>query len=648
MPESAVPPARPTPNVGSLAVAAAGGVDREAHEAALAQAVARAVAEERARWQTVQQAVQEVQQARQTDDALTSSRAQREAMAQEQLRNSERAREAATREAAQLADALRQAEAQLRELKADAAGGFGGGGMRRPGTAESAAETPRSQAGGGGQGSAYAVERWEAEKKLQRKVDAMKQRLQDKGAELAAAEAELAKARNQLDEASRREEKTRELLRAAQDAATRQQKDEKERLSGAMSEMRTREQLSAELYAAQQALAAARAAPPPAPVPAPPVGGSASEVELRGLLLEREQKVMEQSFTLEQQEVTIAQLQGRLRDLSAYQSVLGGGGAGGAGGAGLAQSSGRSPPKAAAAAGRGRGGSAGGGAGREELNAVVERMQRVIEKLQGENATLQKRAVSNVRYMELTKEAKEMRQQLDAAAQETRAADARAAGLRDEAARAGRAIREAAEAKQALKAEADRGATLKQRLAEARQAQAEAEEQLLTLSRRTQPPPQWDRLKRELDAKLDAAAEREALLRQEAASKGSRLARLEQQLQAAERRGPQREQLAGRIDALERSNAALQQERDGLAVALARQACEPASGGAGAGSSSGGAELQQLQQSYAALERERNQLAEELRPFTRSFFEEIEDLKFNHATALQQLEAYASRFGSLG
>ena len=83
--------------------------------------------------------------------------------------------------------------------------------------------------------------------------------------------------------------------------------------------------------------------------------------------------------------------------------------------------------------------------------------------------------------------------------------------------------------------------------------------------------------------------------------------------------------------------AALERERDGLAVALAQQACAPAGGGGGCGAAAAGGgeaelvELAQLRQACATLQRERDQLADDLAPFTRSFFEEIEDLKYNYS-----------------
>ena len=116
---------------------------------------------------------------------------------------------------------------------------------------------------------------------------------------------------------------------------------------------------------------------------------------------------------------------------AAYQSLLsatasGGGGGGGApptasggGAAGGAAAGGErgggaggergSPGRQARGGGGGGGGGTGTGVGREELSVVVEKMERVISNLQKENAELRKRAVSNVKYVELTKEVRELR-----------------------------------------------------------------------------------------------------------------------------------------------------------------------------------------------------------------------------------------------
>lgn len=153
-------------------------------------------------------------------------------------------------------------------------------------------------------------------------------------------------------------------------------------------------------------------------------------------------------------------------DLTAYQAVLlaassQSGRAGGGGG-------GR---------GRGRGGGAAGG-GREEASAVVERMGRVVQRLQAENAALQKKTVSNVEHVRLTKEAKAHKARAAALQIELDAAAAKAAAARSEIERAGKYCRERDEARRALKAEEARSEALGQRLSDEAQARAAAEEAL--------------------------------------------------------------------------------------------------------------------------------------------------------------------------
>ena len=163
---------------------------------------------------------------------------------------------------------------------------------------------------------------------------------------------------------------------------------------------------------------------------------------------------------------------------------------------------------------------------------------------------------------------------------------------------------------------------------------------------------QFERARRELEARLEEARGREQGLRQQLAARGE---------QARAREGDA-SQMATRLGALQDANTALERERDGLAVALAQQACAPAGGGSGGGGGGGGGggaaaagggeaelvELAQLRQACATLQRERDQLTDDLAPFTRSFFEEIEDLKYNYSVALQRVDEYAQRFGALG
>jgi len=64
--------------------------------------------------------------------------------------------------------------------------------------------------------SAYAVERWEAEKRLQRRLETVRAKLQAKSSELTAAESELARTREALAESQKREGATRSIAASAQ------------------------------------------------------------------------------------------------------------------------------------------------------------------------------------------------------------------------------------------------------------------------------------------------------------------------------------------------------------------------------------------------------------------------------------------------
>ena len=120
-------------------------------------------------------------------------------------------------------------------------------------------------------------------------------------------------------------------------------------MTGALEEMRSREELSSELHRCQAELsrcqAELRAAKRAASAGGggagaassseyldPVLGGGGGEVEayedeasLRTALLERDQRLLELGFSLEAHEITISQLQARLRDQAAYVSTLQGG-----------------------------------------------------------------------------------------------------------------------------------------------------------------------------------------------------------------------------------------------------------------------------------------------------------------------------------
>lgn len=186
--ESAPVASPPRPSRPSLST------DKEAFaaeaEALAARKVREAVATERARWRNVEEAVGEV---------MGKHRAEGEAESR-----AERERDAALADAAKLRRALRQAEGELQGLRqaenashpSAAGGGRGGLGARREGMGDATAKVRGGHGGGGVGGSppgspsggqrgcgvigssslahaanAAAVERWESEKKLQRRLE---------------------------------------------------------------------------------------------------------------------------------------------------------------------------------------------------------------------------------------------------------------------------------------------------------------------------------------------------------------------------------------------------------------------------------------------------------------------------------------------
>ncbi|EOD09036.1 hypothetical protein EMIHUDRAFT_452946 [Emiliania huxleyi CCMP1516] len=455
------------------------------------------------------------------------------------VRKVEAARDLAVAEANRLRSQLRQAEKQLHQLKAAAA-------------------------------------RWEAEKRLQRRLEVLRSKLQDKTAQLSEAQAELARTREQLAEALAREEGTRRLATRAQEAAARHGVEKSSAVAEALEEMRSREALSRELAAAQQALHEATAAP----------SGKAAGQATGGA---------------------------RVGDLTAYQAVLlaassQSGRAGGGGG-------GR---------GRGRGGGAAGG-GREEASAVVERMGRVVQRLQAENAALQKKTVSNVEHVRLTKEAKAHKARAAALQIELDAAAAKAAAARSEIERAGKYCRERDEARRALKAEEARSEALGQRLSDEAQARAAAEEALAAAG---------------ATGAGDAAVERlqEALreAREELLHKGGQVVELGTQLQEALAAADEATRRAEVLSADGGRMAAELEAAQQRALHAAQPSLEEGRGGEYANRLE--AALAQLHTEHEALRAERNALAEELAALTPEFFDEVEDLKYNYAQAQAELE----------
>ena len=664
---------------------------RDQQVAEVADAVARAVAAERARWQSVEAAVGEAMGSFHADERQRAILAAQKAQQETAVAEAERQREVALVEAAKLRSALRQAEDDLEQMQHDAAEGRRAAAEQgRPATAEG-----RSREGGGdgrralearavgvntsfGGGSpprasvsaanagasaanAAAVERWEAEKRLQKRLEVTKAKLSEKGRELATAEAELAKSRSQLEESTRREAAMKEAMVAAQEQLARMQRERESVASHALSEMRSREEMSGSLYTAQRALAAATAelsrhrtaaaaaAPPPASasdVLSPDALASAGTDELRVMLHQKDQQALEQAFTIEQHELTISQLQARLRDLTAYQSVL----------AAVNGSAERgSPPRptgggaTGSARARGGGGSAAAAAGpsnKEELSAVVERMTRVVQRLQAENAALQKKAVSNVKYVEVQRESRELRGQLEALQKQLAEANSRAAGLREEADRSARLMREVALVKDARKVEAERAAGLRAKLTEALRAQSDAEAAAEAAQHQPAQEAQAVMANRELEQRVArltrearSAAEETAAARQETLQYGTRL---RDALRDADETRSRMTELIAEVEVLREAQQAAAKRGDELEVQL-----RGVGGGTANVATSGPVSILELQHENEALRQENREMSEELAAITPEFFDEIDRLRASHAQAQAQLQAYGQRYGML-
>jgi hypothetical protein len=270
--------------------------------------------------------------------------------------------------------------------------------------------------------SVAVMDRWEAEKKLHWRLEVLRARLADKSRELSASDTELMKCREALEEARRRESASREMLLVAQDQVARAHKDQETALVHGLAEMRSREQLSRQLHAAEQRLChidetlrphvslSSGTATPATPLVVDDEWSTAQQ------LVRHEQKVMDQSFALQQQEQTIAQLHARLHDLTAYRSTLDAL----VGAAERASTAHKVPGRTSSRVTK----TGPSFAGSEELSAVLERMTRVVEKLQRENTVLQRNAVSNVKLVHLAKENKRLRAQA-AEAHEQRTAPAK-------------------------------------------------------------------------------------------------------------------------------------------------------------------------------------------------------------------------------
>ena len=143
--------------------------------------------------------------------------------------------------------------------------------------------------------------------------------------------------------------------------------------------------------------------------------------------------------------------------------------------------------------------------------------------------------MSNVKFVETQKENKELKAQLEISQKKAAEVIARSASLREEADRAGKLGREAAEGKRRAKEEGERSEKLRKALGEAlaekqaAEARAAAAEQA---SADAAPPPQLDRLTKQLEGEIDDAKREASQHRSELLRKSNMLVEMGEQLKA--------------------------------------------------------------------------------------------------------------------
>lgn len=698
--------------------------------AAVAEAVAKAVEAERQQRASAQNVAEDIHFARELDQRQRATQHAELASSAATLRDAERMHVAAVQQAAQLQSALLAAEAEIQRLKsltqsvaAVRAEQIGEAHVikaastlrrsRETGLSSSCAATtepvsPSADAGiggpsclsGGGKASSIALERWAAEKKLRHRVETLRAKLSEKTNELSAAEGELAKARHALDAAHHREQAMREGMVHAQEQLARMERDRVSSTAGAVTSMRSREELSSELHECQRQLAqaravlrtqhsldktaneergvgacqAARASYPRPDAEGPEYGGEEDEkMQLRASLLQRDQRILELEYSVEAHELTVAQLQARLRDQAAYQSLLAQ-----TSGSVLTSDGGKPVseegaltrlPARLSRAGAGETDAASGSGGNNPAKAdveiawIVEKMKHVIQNLQRENAELRNNVASNAKRVELRRElSQKATDELRAKVTETKSASARG-----DADRATKLARELAETRRQLKDERAELQVLRSKLVETQEGRTWAEE-ALSAAKHPAAPPQIARAHAELEEQLRAARSEVCDLRQEVVEKVNLLVSVSLQLSealeaatTAERRTaeveeqlvPQRE-----IEALLRDS---EKRREELAAALEEKTLETEllrqqlgqlesrtasrCGGGSAGTSDSFATTNPRASETATTEKAA--LTEELSGLSPQFFEEIEDLKYAYAVVRTSLGRYERAYGPL-
>ncbi|CAM9575309.1 unnamed protein product, partial [Discosporangium mesarthrocarpum] len=564
------------------------------------------------------------------------------------------------------------------------AGGGGTGPGRRQGTA--AEEEAAAAGGGGGQGRGTPIKAasitpmpsngareaslkaWELEKKLRRRIESLERRLDEKGAELQAAEGQAAQARDLLARVSREKEVANRKLKGEGGRASEVRKEDcawgRPSLSVQLS-LQTRSRLfqleeentslrrAAELQLPQEIealkhqvhnlrdqLAEMDSQLEEAEIRAKNaeervrqgrgvrdsgsgllreeektfhellaardeiVALKATRRELEGQVLDRDATNVELRFDLEARAAEVERLRRRVAELQMAAPAAGLVPGGDSKGGGGA---------ATGNGGRDGGRQVGGRFKRErDLEGIVDALKRVVEKLRGENDRLRRGAAEGVVKSEAEKVAREARRRAKELQQEV-------ASLRGKASAAQDAVQRLAQKQDTIN-----------RLR--RQLRAR-EEEINRLSNQTE---ELDRAKAALETELETANDRIASdlgsLGPVGTSTVAATSTAAAAMEEAEDLREEAEELRKRLGECEKEL----EEMGSRARAEAETRAESDEGGQTRA-------LLRLEADNQRLGQENERLNRELQAFDLDFFEEIEDLKYKYSEAIRKLEQYEPR-----
>ena len=333
-------------------------------------------------------------------------------------------------------------------------------------------------------------------------------------------------------------------------------------------------------------------------------------LELEAALLDRDARAIEHRFDIESKEGEVERMRRRVRELeTAYRSAAS------ATGAKLAPDASKSSSAA------GGGGSA---AQRErDLEGVIEAMKRVVDKLKAENERLKKSGGTEAKAGESDKRAAAEKKRADKLEEDMKGLTAKLKGHEES---SQRLIQKQEQINKLRK-------QLKQRDDELAAAQAESgagSDEVDTLKRKLQ---NSEARIQNLEAAVHQAEAKAAR------GTGAGATASGKEVEALRKRAVDH---AAEVEALRADLAAVQRR----AAELEKQLASGAAAGGGGGS--GGGHPAALQAEMRQLREENKNLRQELSAFDLDFFNEIEQLKFEHSEAVKKLRAYEAASGSGG